>query len=390
MQTTKRQFVLGVGAALSFPSLLRAQSGTEEIRIGTTVPLSGPAAAYGVAGMAMDAYFSMVNDAGGINGRKVKLIIADDGFTPNRTLEQTRRLVEGEKVLFMLGQVGTSTSLAARRYLNDAKVPQLFVSSGAPTWLDDIQKYPWSLPVQPSYVEEGRKVGEHILATRPNAKVGALYLNDDAGKGFVRGVREALAQKPGMLVKEQTTENSEPTVDSQVIALQASGADAMVCFMIPRSTSQAIRRAAEMQWNPQIYLSTVGTSIQQALVPAGLDRAKGIIAAAYMKDPTDTEWANDAGVQAVVANMKKYRPKATLDASMSVGTTAAHLATQLLRQCGRDVTRENVLAQTMALDVTPAMLVPGLKVKTSPTQRAIVSSVRLQQFDGTNWKLMKA
>jgi len=389
MKVTKRQFILGVGATLAQPALVHAQAG-EDIRIGATVPLSGPAAAYGAAGLAMDAYFSMINEQGGINGRKIKLLLADDGFTPNRTLEQTRRLVEGEKVLFMLGQVGTSTSLAARQYLNDAKVPQLFVSSGAPTWLDDIQKYPWSLSVQPTYVAEGRRVAEHILATRPNAKVGALYLNDDAGKGFVRGVREVLAQRPGMLVKEQTTENSEPTVDSQVIALQASGADTMVCFAIPRSTSQAIRRASEMQWSPQIYLSTVGTSIQQALVPAGLERSKGVIAAAYMKDPTDSEWANDAAVQAVVANIKKYQPKASLDASMSVGTTCAHLATQVLRQCGRELTRDNVLAQTMALDLAPAMLVPGLRVKTSPNQRAVVSSVRLQQFDGTNWKLMKA
>lgn len=387
MQVSKRQFLVGMAASAAFPSIVRAQS-RDEIRVGITAPLSGPAAVYAPVSTALEAYFAMVNDAGGINGRGLRLIVADDGFTPNRTLEQTRKLVEGEKVLFMAGQVGSSTSLAARQYLNDAKVPQLFIGSGAPTWLDDIKQFPWSLPLQPSYVDEGRAVADHILANRPNAKVGLLFQNDDAGRGFMRGVREGLAKKPGIIVKEQTTELSEPTVDSQVIALHASGADTIVCVTLPRATSQTIRRASELQWKPQIYLASVSSSIQQALVPAGLDRAKGIISVAFIKDPSDTEWANDAGVQQMVALVRKYKPKTATEFPMAVGVTVGMLTAEVLRQCGNDVSRENVLAQTMKLDAAPPMLLPGLTVKTSESQRAVLSRVRLQQFDGASWRLL--
>jgi len=381
--------MLGLSAAGVFPFVARAQS-REDIRIGTTAALSGPAASYGLVAVAMEAYFSQVNDDGGINGRKVKLVIADDGFTPNRTLEQTRKLVESEKVLFMLGQVGSTTSLAARQYLNDAKVPQLFMGSGAPTWLDDIKQFPWSLPLFPSYSDEGRTVAEHILQTLPGAKVGVLFQNDDAGRGFVRGVREVLASKPGMLVKEQSTETQEPTVDSQVIALQSSGADVMVCFTLPRATSQAIRRAHDLQWKPQIYVGSVSTSIQQALAPAGLDRAKGVISGAFMKDMGDPAWANDAGVKSMTALMKKFKPQAALEFPTVVGLTAAALGHQVIQQCGRDLTRKNILAQTMKLDTVPPLLLPGLRVKTSPNERGVLTKVRLQQFDGTGWKLMSA
>jgi branched-chain amino acid transport system substrate-binding protein len=387
MSISRRNAVLGMSAAAVIPSFARAQSG-EEIRIGTTAALSGPAASYGAVAHSMEAYFSQVNDSGGINGRKVKLIIADDGFTPNRTLEQTRKLVESEKVLFMLGQVGSTTSLASRQYLNEAKVPQLFMGSGAPTWLDDIKQFPWSLALFPSYADEGRTVAEHILQTMPRAKVGVLFQNDDAGRGFVRGVREVLASKPGMLVKEQSTETSEPTVDSQVIALQSSGADVMVCFTLPRATSQAIRRAHDLQWKPQIYVGSVSTSIQQALAPAGLDKAKGVISGAFMKDMTDPEWATDAGVQSMITLMKKYKPQTALEFPTVVGLTAAALGHQVIRQCGRDLTRENILAQTMKLDIVPPLLLPGLRVKTSAEQRGVLTKVRLQQFDGSSWKLM--
>ncbi len=389
MTISRRTALLGISAACAIPFVARSQTG-EEIRIGTTAALSGPAATYGLVAVSMEAYFSQVNDAGGINGRRVKLIIADDAFTPNRTLEQTRKLVESEKVLFMLGQVGSTTSLAARQYLNDAKIPQLFMGSGAPTWLDDIKQFPWSLPLFPSYADEGRTVAEHILQTLPRAKVGVLFQNDDAGRGFVRGVREVLATRPGMLVKEQSTETSEPTVDSQVIALQASGADVMVCFTLPRATSQAIRRALDLQWKPQIYVGSVSTSIQQALAPAGLDRAKGVISGAFMKDMGDPAWANDPGVKSMAALMKKFKPQAALEFPTVVGLTAAALGHQVIQQCGRELTRENIIAQTMKLDTAPPLLLPGLRVKTSADQRGVLTNVRLQQFDGTGWKLMGA
>lgn len=388
MKPNRRSFVFGLSAATAFPAVTRAQSDSAEIRIGTTGPLSGPAAAYGVVVVAMDAYFSMVNDVGGINGRKVRLIIADDAFTPNRTLEQTRKLVESEKVLFMLGQVGSSPSLAARQYLNDAKVPQIFVTSGAPTWLDDIAKFPWSLAIQPSYVDEGRAIAEHIIATRPNARVGVLFQNDDAGRGYVRGLREGLSVSPGMLVMEQTTEMSEPTVDSQVIALHSTGADVLVSFTIPRGTSQTIRRASDLQWSAQIYLGSVSTSIQQALLPAGLDRAKGVISVAYMREMLDSAWENDKGVQSMVALMKKYKPKAALELTTALGLTVGMLGAQVIRQCGNNLTRENIVQQTANLDIAPPLLLPGLTVKTTPQKRAVLNNVRLQQFDGAGWKLM--
>jgi len=387
MRWSKRKFMLGAGASLALPAL--AQGVGDEIRIGCTNPLSGPAAAYGAAGMAMEAHFAMVNEAGGIHGRRIRLLVADDGFSPPRTLEQTRRLVEGEKVVFMLGQVGTNTALAARQYLNDAKVPQLFIASGAPTWLDDIDKYPWSLALQPSYVDEGLEIAAHILATRPNAKVGALFQNDDAGRGFMRGLREGLARRPGVLVKEQTTEATEPTVDSQVIALNAAGADTVVIFMLPRSTSQAIRRVHDLQWSAQIYLSSASTSIAQALLPAGpLERSKGILSVGYMKDPTDPGWAGDEGVRSTIAMTRKYRPRTVIEFSAAVGVTMAQLGTEVLRLCGKDPSRDNILAQTMRLDIATPMLLPGLRVKTSPTRRAVLNKVRLQVFDGASWKLM--
>jgi branched-chain amino acid transport system substrate-binding protein len=387
MKATKRAFVLGLTAASVFPGMTRAKSGSAEIRIGTTGPLSGPAAVYGLVNTAMDAYFSMVNDAGGINGRKVKLIIADDAYTPNRTLEQTRKLVESEKVLFMLGQVGSTPALAARPYLNDAKIPQLFVGSGAPTWLDDIKKFPWSLAVQPSYVDEGRAIADHITTTRPNARVALLFQNDDAGRGYARGLREGLSAFPGMIVKEETTEMSEPTVDSQVIALHSTGADVLVSFTIPRGTSQTIRRVRDLQWSPQIYLGSVSTSIQQALAPAGLDRAKGIVSVAYMREMLDPVWEKDAGVQSMVALMKKYKPQAALELPTALGLTIGMLGTEVIRQCGNNVTRENLVKQTANLDLTPPLLLPRLIVKTMPEKRAVLSKVRLQQFDGTGWKL---
>ncbi len=388
MNANRRSIILGLTAASVFPSMARAQSSSTEIRIGTTGPLSGPAAIYGLVNGAIDAYFSMINDAGGINGRKIKLIIADDAYTPNRTLEQTRKLVESEKVLFMIGQVGSTPALAARQYLNDAKVPQLFVGSGAPTWLDDIKKFPWSLAVQPSYVDEGRAIAEHIIATRPKARVAVLFNNDDAGRGYVRGLREGLSAFPGMLVKEQTTEMSEPTVDSQIIALHSTGADVLASFTIPRASSQAIRRASDLQWAPQIYLGSVSTSIQQALAPAGLDRAKGIISVAYMREMLDPTWEKDAGVQAMVALMKKYKPNAALEHPTALGLTIGMLGVEVIRQCGNNLTRENIVQQTASLNAVPPLLLPGLTVKTTSEKRAVLSNVRLQQFDGSRWKLM--
>ena len=363
MTINRRNLLLTLSASGLAPSLF-AQGmnvpgvSATEIKIGTTVPLSGPAAAFGAAAKATEAHFEKVNAAGGINGRKLKLLVMDDGYTPNRTVSQSRRLVEQDNVLMLIGQSGSATSIAARTYLNDSKVPQLFIGSGASTWLADIDKYPWSLNFSPAYRFEGLAVAKHILATRPNAKVGALYQNDDAGKGFMEGLRKGLASKPGMIVREVTAEATDPSVDSQVISLQASGADVMTSFNIPKATAQAIRRAYDIGWRPQIYIGSVSTSVPQVMVPAGLDKAKGVISAAYLKDPTDPTWTDDKGMQEFIAMMKKYSPGTPLDNITATGAVVGTLTEQLLRQCGADLSRANIIKQTMHLDVTPPLLMP--------------------------------
>ena len=393
MSINRRNLLLTLSASGFAPSLF-AQSANApgvsatEIRIGTTVPLSGPAAAFGAAAKATEAHFENVNAAGGINGRKLKLLVMDDGYTPNRTVSQSRRLVEQDNVLMLIGQSGSATSLAARTYLNDSKVPQLFIGSGASTWLADIDKYPWSLNFSPAYRFEGLAVAKHILATQPNAKVGALYQNDDAGKGFMDGLREGLASKPGMIVREVTAEATDPSVDSQVISLQASGADVMTSFNIPKATAQAIRRAYDIDWRPQIYIGSVSTSVPQVMVPAGLDKAKGVISAAYLKDPTDPTWADDKGMQEFIAMMKKHSPGTPLDNITATGAVVGTLTEQLLRQCGTDLSRANIIKQTMHLDVTPPLLMPGVEIHTTPSQRSLFTTMRTQQFDGTRWVLL--
>jgi branched-chain amino acid transport system substrate-binding protein len=389
----RRRVLASISAAAITPAFVRAQGAVPgvtatEIRIGTTVPLSGPAAIYGSQGASMDACFARVNAAGGVNGRKIRLIVADDAYTPNRTLEQTRRLVEKEQVLLLAGQVGTAPGLAVRPYLNEAKVPQLLVSSGAPTWNDEIDKYPWSLAWPPSYTSEGRSVAGHIKTTKPGAKIAILYQNDDAGKGYLRGVKEVLATGNAKLVAEQSFEVSDPTIDSQILTLQASGADVMIAFGVPKPTSQTIRRVYDVGWKPQLYIGSVSTSVPQVLATAGLEKSKGVISAAILKDPSDSSWANDKGMQDYMAVMKQYSPQSALDNATTTGFSVATVIVELLRQCGNNLSRDHIMAQTAHLDLQPPLLLPGLKIKTSPKDRALQSDWRLQQFNGTRWELL--
>lgn len=389
MTLRRRELLAAAVASTASPYLLAQDTpgvSASEIRLGMTLPLTGAAAAYGALGRTFEAYFAQVNEAGGVNGRKVRAFLADDGFAPNRTLEQVRRLVERDQVMAIVGQTGTATSLATRKYLNEAKVPQIFVLSGAPTYTNDIEQFPWSLPWLPAYRIEGSMMAKNIAATKPGAKVGVLYQNDDAGKGFLTGLKAAM--RPGQIVKEESFEATDPTVDSQVLALKAGGADTLVVFGIPKSTAQALRRAFDSDWKPQVYISSIAVSIPQVLEPAGLDKCKGVISTAYLKDPADPAWANDAAMKEFLDFMKKRAPQVPLDNLAVLGVSIAMATHQILKQCGNDLSRQNFINQTMNLDMELPLVLPGLRVRTTPKQREVFTAMRLQQFDGTRWSVI--
>lgn len=359
-----------------------------EITIGQTTPLSGPAAGYATVGKALLAYFEMVNAEGGVNGRKIKLIQLDDGYSPPKSVEQTRRLVERENVAFVVAPIGTPTALAVRKYLNDAKVPQLFIASGAAIWDDESDKYPWSVGWQPVYTDEGRATARHILKNIPDAKVAALYQNDDSGKDAIRGLKAELAAAGKKLVAEESHEVSDPTVDSQIVSIKATGANVFVMWGSPKATVQSLRKASDIGWRPQIYINQNSSSVPTVLTPVGLDKVKGVISAAFLKDPADTAWANDAGLATWVKFMDKYNAGAAKDMNAAFGSSIAQTTVQLLKQCGDDLSRENILLQSRRLNLELPMLLPGLSIKTSDTQRHPVRGLRMQQFDGKSWKVM--
>lgn len=359
-----------------------------EITIGQTTPLSGPAAGYATVGKALLAYFEMVNAEGGVNGRKIKLIQLDDGYSPPKSVEQTRRLVERENVAFVVAPIGTPTALAVRKYLNDAKVPQLFIASGAAIWDDESDKYPWSVGWQPVYTDEGRATARHILKNIPDAKVAALYQNDDSGKDAIRGLKAELAAAGKKLVAEESHEVSDPTVDSQIVSIKATGANVFVMWGSPKATVQSLRKASDIGWRPQIYINQNSSSVPTVLTPVGLDKVKGVISAAFLKDPADTAWANDAGLATWVKFMDKYNASAAKDYNAAYGSSIAQTTVQLLKQCGDDLSRENILLQSRRLNLELPMLLPGLSIKTSDTQRHPVRGLRMQQFDGKSWKVM--
>lgn len=394
----KRQFITMLSGAMltGVTGLARAQrSGTpgvtdSEIKIGQTLPLSGPAASYATNGKAMAAWFDLVNAEGGVNGRKLKLVQLDDGYSPPKTVEQSRRLVEREQVAFVALPVGTPTGVAARGYFNSAKVPQLFIGSGAATWVDDVAKFPWSLGWQPLFTDEGRALAKHILQTRPNAKIAVLYQNDDAGKDLVRGLKDGLGAAVKQIVREESHEVTDPTVDSQVVSMQASGADVLVMWGSPKATIQSLRKAHDIGWRPAIYINQNSSSVPTVLTPVGLDKAKGVISAAFLKDPADPTWKNDPGLQAWSAFMDKYNSGAAKDYNAVYGTCVAQTVVQVLKQCADDLSRENIVRQTRRLDLELPMMLPGLRIKTSDAHPHPVTGLRLQQFDGTSWKLMAA
>jgi ABC-type branched-subunit amino acid transport system substrate-binding protein len=392
----KRQFVAAMaGIAVSgWGVAARAQRNStpgvtdSEIKLGQTLPLSGPAAAYASVGKAFGAYLESVNAAGGVNGRKLSLVQLDDGYSPAKTIEQSRRLVERENVALVALPVGTPTSVAARSYFNGQKVPQLFVGSGAASWRDEIGKYPWSLGWQPLFTDEGRSFARHILKTRPSARIAVLYQNDDAGKDLLRGLKEGLGAAAAQIVREESHEVTDPTVDSQLVTLQASGADVLVMWGSPKATIQAIRKARDIGWRPVIYINQNASSVPAVLTPAGLENSKGVISAAFLKDPADSAWSGDRGVQDWLAFMDRFNAGAAKDYNAVYGTCVAQTTVHLLKQCGNDLSRENIMQQTRRLDVELPMMLPGVRIKTSQAEPHPVRSLRMQQFNGATWRLL--
>jgi branched-chain amino acid transport system substrate-binding protein len=361
----------------------------KEIKIGQTMPYSGPASSYGLIGRTESAYFKMINEQGGVNGRKINLISLDDGYSPPKTVEQVRRLVEEEQVAFLFQTLGTPPNTAIRPYCNDNKIPQLFVATGAANW-DDPKHFPWTMGYQPSYQTESRIYATHILATKPDGKIAVLYQNDDFGKDYLIGLKDGLgADHAGMIVKEASYETSEPTVDSQVVTLQGSGADVFLIAATPKFAAQAIRKSYDLGWNAVRYVTNVSVSIATILKPAGLEKSKGLITGYYGKDPADKRWADDAGLKQWKAFTDKYMsPTEFIDANAVYGFGAAATMVQVLKQCGSDLSRENIMKQAANLkDLELPMLLPGMKINTSPTNYSPIRQMQLATFNGENWEL---
>ena len=379
-------------AAISVSALAQKKYDTgatdKEIKIGDTKPYSGPASAYGTIGKGIGAYFEKVNAEGGINGRKVKFISLDDGYNPAKTVEQVRKLVEEDEVLFVFNPLGTPSNTAIQKYMNQKKVPQLFVATGATKW-GDPKNNPWTMGWQPNYQTEGKIYAAHILETKANAKIGVLYQNDDYGKDYLKGLEDGLGDKAKtMIVAKVSYEVTDPTIDSQMVTLKGSGADTFFNVTTPKFAAQAIKKAAELGWKPTHYLNNVSASVGTVLTPAGLENSVGLITTSYLKDPTDPQWANDKGMQDWRAWMAKYYPNGdTKDVFNVYGYNVAQGIVQVLKQCGDNLTRENVMKQAANLSMDLPMLLPGVNVKTGPNDFYPIEREQLARFDGKTWVL---
>jgi branched-chain amino acid transport system substrate-binding protein len=359
-----------------------------EIKMGQTMPYSGPASAYGSIGRTEVAFFQMINDQGGINGRKINLISLDDGYSPPKTVEQTRRLTEQDQVAFIYGSVGTATNAAIRPYLNDSKIPHLFVATGASMFADP-QHYPWTIGFNPSYRSEGHVFAEFILRTKPGAKIGVLYQNDDLGRDYLGGVREGLgADHAAMLVKEVSYEVSDPTVDSQIVTLQGAGVDTLIVGANGKAAAQAIRKAYDIGWMPDRFLGSTAASITSVLKPAGFDKSKGVITNYWGKDPADPRWQDTPDYKEWAAFVAKYMTPADLTNAFAVYAYAsASIMAYVLKQCGDDLSRENIMRQATSLkDVQGPMGLPGATISTSPDDYRVNRHFQLARFNGANWE----
>jgi ABC-type branched-subunit amino acid transport system substrate-binding protein len=360
-----------------------------EIKLGQTMPYSGPASAYATIGKVEAAYFKMINDNGGINGRKITLISLDDGYSPPKTVEQVRRLVEQDEVLALFQTLGTATNSAIQKYVNAKKVPHLLLATGATKW-GDPEHFPWTMGFNLSYQSEGQIYAKYLLKNKPNAKIGILYQNDDFGKDLLKGVMEGLgAANAKMVVAQQSYEVTDPTVDSQILALQGSGADTFIDITTPKFGAQAVRKAFDSGWKPLHFLNNVSASIGSVLVPAGVDKAIGAITVSYYKDQNDPQWKDDPAMLEWRAFMGRYyRDGDPKDQSNLYGYLAAQIMVQILKQCGNDLTRENVMKQAANLkNFKLPLLLPGMSIDTGPADFFPVQQAQLQRFTGTQWQL---
>ncbi len=360
-----------------------------EIKIGNIMPYSGPASAYGIIGKTEEAYFRMINDQGGINGRKIKFVTYDDAYSPPKAVEQVRKLVESDEVLVVFNPLGTPSNTAIQKYLNAKKIPQLFVATGATKW-NDPKHFPWTMGWQPSYQSEARIYAAYLLKEKPNAKIAILYQNDDFGKDYLKGTLDGLGDKAkSMVVAEESYEVSEPTIDSHIVKLKATGADVLMIYTTPKFGAQTIKKTAEIEWMPLQIMTNVSASLGSVMKPAGFENSQGVLSAAYAKDGADSQWDNDPGMKKWIAFLDKYMPGANkTDGSIVYGYGAAQTLAKVLQMCGDDLTRANVMKQAASLkDFEPDTLLPGVKINTSATDFAPISQLQMQRFKGEKWEL---
>jgi len=360
-----------------------------EIKVGNIMPYSGPASAYGVIGKTEAAYFKKINDAGGINGRKINFISYDDGYSPPKTVEQARKLVESDEVLLIFNSLGTPPNTAIHKYMNAKKVPQLFIATGATKW-NDPKNFPWTMGWQPNYQSETQIYAKYLLKNKPDAKIAVLYQNDDYGKDYLKGLIDGLGAKAAsMVVAQESFETTEPSVDGHIVKLKSSGADVFVDIATPKFAAQAIKKLAEIEWKPLHFLNNVSASVGSVIKPAGYQNAQGIISAAYLKDASDPQWDNDPGMKEFYAFLAKDFPAGDkLDGGTVVGYGVAQTLVQVLKQCGDDLTRANIMKQAANLkDFRTEVLLPGIKINTSPTDFAPLSQLQLMKFKGEKWEL---
>jgi len=380
--------LLSAGTALAQKKYDTGASDTE-IRVGNTNAYSGPASAYGAIAKTQQAYFKMVNDNGGIRGRKINFISYDDAYSPPKTVEQTRKLVENDEVLFVFNGLGTPTQTAVQKYMNAKKVPQLFLATGSSKW-DDAKNFPWTMGFQPSYRSEARIFAKYILANNPNPKIGILYANDDFGKDYLLGLKDIFGDKASkLIIAEESYENSEPTIDSHIVKLKNSGADVFVNITTPKFAAQAIKKAYEIQWKPMHLLTDVSLSIGAVMKPAGFDASEGVLSAAYLKDASDPQWKDDEGMKKFMTFVDKYMPGANVsDANIVYGYTSAQTLVHVLEKCGDDLTRANVMKQAASIDGFVAdTLIPGIRIKTSAADFAPIEQLKMVKFSNGKWDL---
>ena len=389
-----RTLFLSVGvmiAAAAVPAAAQKKNapgvGDSEIKIGQTMPYSGPASAYGAIGKSEAAYIALINEQGGVNGRRINLLSLDDGYSPPKTFEQTRRLIEQENVAFIFSSLGTPTGVVVHKYLNEHKVPQVFQASGATFWADP-KHFPWSIGWQPNYQTEGAIYGRYLRQQNPSAKVAVLYQNDDAGRDYVAGFKMGLGEEAAkkMIIAVATYETTDPTLDSQIVTLQDSGATILFNNSTPKFAAQAIRKVYELGWKPTHFLMSVATSVSAVMEPAGFEKGQGIISAQYLKDPNDPQWKDDQAYKDWLAFMQKYDPDGNLGDSFNVyGYSVAQTLVEVLKQCGDDLSRENVMKQAASLDVALPMLLPGIRLHTGADDFSPIKQMQLVRFEGKQW-----